>query len=698
MADSGTDSVNHALTGATAIAERPAWDRRKKLILAAICVAQFMVVLDIAIVNVALPSIKNDLGFSEQSLQWVVTAYAIFFGGFLLLGGRLSDFLGRRRLLMIGLALFSFASLMCGFAWSETSLITFRSLQGLGGALLSPAALAVLVTTYREGPERNLALGVWGGVAGSGAAAGTLLGGLLTTGLGWQWIFYVNVPIGIALVALMPLLIQGDGKATVTGQFDVSGAVTVTAGLMVLVYALTRATQIGWGAAQTVTLLVVSGALLIAFGLIEWRSRNPVLPLRVLRLHTPRTANIVQFLVGVGIFSQFFLLSLYMQQVLGYSALRTGVAYISATVLSVIFAVIAQALVNRVGLRVVTITGQLLLVVAAILYTRLPVNGSYWNDLLPGFVLTGVGLGMSFVPLSIGALTGVRPSESGAASGMINTSGQIGGAVGLAAVTTVVTTATADFVSANGLARATPQALTHGFQVGFIVLAGVTAISAIAATRLRGRPAPAVEEGLGQAAAQSVPAGAAMSGATAILTRSCPVTVLGLVADGGAGHGVLSTAQSLAPEGMRIEQFNVGTLPRRDGRDGDLPAEVEGLREALARSEALLVITPDGDGATTRRALDWATHERVAPAFRDKPVAFVRHASNGPAGAGSTEEGALAYLGEALFAGGARADATGLAEALDERRPLPSPAVEAASRHQPLAEALAAITRRTCPA
>jgi EmrB/QacA subfamily drug resistance transporter len=689
MADSNMGTVSEGFTGSEAAAARPAWDRRKKFILAAICVAQFMVVLDIAIVNVALPSIKTDLGFSEANLQWVVTAYAIFFGGFLLLGGRLSDYLGRRRLFMFGLALFSFASLMCGFAWSELSLIVFRSLQGLGGALLSPAALAILVTTYREGRDRNLALGVWGGVAGSGAAAGTLLGGLLTSGLGWQWIFYVNVPIGIALVALTPVLIQRDGKATLKGNFDVSGAVTVTAGLMVLVYALTRATQIGWGSVQTITLLAVSGALLISFGVIELRSRNPILPLRVLRLHTPRWSNIIQFLVGVGIFSQFFLLTLYMQQVLGYSALRTGVAYLSATLLSVIFAVVAQAMVNRVGLRVVTVTGQLLLVGAAILYTQLPVDGNYWRNLLPGFILTGIGLGMSFVPLSIGALTGVRPSESGAASGMINTSGQIGGAVGLAAITTVVTTATANFVTNNGLSQATPQALTHGFQIGFIALAGVTGVSAAAATLLRGVPAPAVEEGLGQAAAQSAPAGTAMSGAPAILRGSCPVHVLGLVA--GDGEGVLSTARSLAPQGMQIERFDVGALPRRNGHDGDLPPEVERLRAALARSGALLVVAPDGDGATTKLAMDWATHEHVAPALRDMPVAVVE-----PGDPGAAAE-SISYLRETLAASGAHVE-SGRDETSFEAQPAPAVRGEAGSRYQPVADALAAITRQACPA
>ena len=365
-------------------AEGGAWNRRKWYILTAICVAQFMVVLDIAVVNVALPSIRSDLHFTVESLQWVLTAYAIFFGGFLLLGGRLADVLGRRRLFMTGLVLFSGASLACGFAWSEASLIVFRCIQGLGGALLSPAALSILVTTFAEGRERNLALGIWGGIAGSGAAAGTLLGGVLTSALGWQWIFYINVPIGAVLIGLSPFLLPASREGGARRGFDVPGAVTATAGLMLLVYALTRATQIGWGAGETIALLAVAAALLVAFAVIEVRSRHALLPLRILGLTTPRTANIVGFLIGAGLFSQFFLLSLYMQQVLHYSALKTGVAYIATTFLTVVSAIVAQGLVNRIGMRVVLPIGLALTAVAVLLYTRLPVNGSYVSDLLPG--------------------------------------------------------------------------------------------------------------------------------------------------------------------------------------------------------------------------------------------------------------------------------------------------------------------------
>ena len=595
---------------------RSAWDRHKVFILAAICVAQFMVVLDIAVVNVALPSIRNDLHFTVESLQWVLTAYAIFFGGFLLLGGRLADVLGRRRLFMIGLVLFSGASLACGFAWSEASLITFRCIQGLGGALLSPAALSILVTTFAEGRERNLALGVWGGIAGSGAAAGTLLGGVLTSALGWQWIFYINVPIGAALVALSPFLLPASREGGARRGFDLPGAITATAGLMLLVYGLTRATQIGWGAGETIALLAVAAALLVAFAAIELRSRNALLPLRIIGLATPRTANIVGFLVGAGLFSQFFLLSLYMEQVLHYSALKTGVAYVATTFLTVVFAVVAQGLVNRVGTRVVLPIGLVFAAAAVLLYTRLPVHGSYVSDLLPGFLLTGVGLGLAFVPDSIAALTGARPREAGAASGLINTSQQIGGAVGLAAITTIATTATSSYLRSHlALGAAAPlAALTHGFHIAFIALAGVLGLAAVlAALFITSEPATA-------AAGVEQESAAAAAGAAPTPLRPRPVRVLGLVAASapGAGRrsyhrGLFRAAREQAPAGMMIDEFDVAALPAYPG-DGSPaadaePVQVARLRSAVRRSGAILVATPqsDGDiGGAMKNAFAWA--------------------------------------------------------------------------------------------
>ena len=490
---------------------RSSWDRRKWYILAAICVAQFMVVLDIAIVNVALPSIRTDLNFTNESLQWVLTAYAILFGGFLLLGGRLADRFGRRLVFMTGLAVFTGASLMCGLAWSEGSLIAFRALQGFGGALLSPAALSILATTFTEGRERNLALGIWGGIAGSGAAAGALLGGVLTSQFGWEWIFYVNVPIGAVLIGLTPFLLSREpADALMRRSFDTAGAVTVTAGLMVLVYALTRATEIGWSATETITLLVVSGVLLAAFAVIEVRAADPVLPKRVLRLPVPRTANIVAMLVGGALFSQFFLLTLYMQQVLGYSALRTGVAYAATTVTLVVVAIAAQAFVTRIGPRVVLMTGLIFVSASIFLYSRLTVTGSYVSDLLPPFLLSGIGLGLTFVPIQISSLTGVRHDEAGAASGLINTSQQIGGAVGLAAITTIATTVTTNYITGHAPSPVTAvTGLVNGFQVAFYVLLGITLLGVVlTATLLRGTSVAAtgVVEEPGQAAIGLVPA------------------------------------------------------------------------------------------------------------------------------------------------------------------------------------------------
>src|SRR5512132_1979990 len=397
-------------------------DTRRWLGLAVIVAAQFMVVLDVAIVNVALPSIKTDLHFSETSLQWVITAYSIFFGGALLLGGRLADLLGRRRLFMIGIAVFTVFSLLDGLAWSETSLIVFRSVQGLGAALLSPAALSILTTTFREGRERNLALGIWGAASGSGGAAGVLLGGALTSALSWSWIFFINVPVGIAVMALSPFLLRESRADLGHRRFDFAGAASITAGLMLLVYALTRASQHGWATGATIGLLAASVGLILAFFVIESRSKAPLLPLRIFRNRTLTASNVSGLLMGGAIFAQFFLLTLYMQQVLHYSALKTGVAYIGLTLTIIVFSAVAQALVTRVGIRRILPVGLGLSTAALILFARLPVDGSYFSDLFPAFMISGLGLALAFVPMSIGGLTGVRQADAGVASGLINTS------------------------------------------------------------------------------------------------------------------------------------------------------------------------------------------------------------------------------------------------------------------------------------
>jgi EmrB/QacA subfamily drug resistance transporter len=474
-------------------------DSRRWLALAVIVAAQFMVVLDVAIVNVALPSIKTDLNFSQESLQWVITAYAIVFGGVLLLGGRLADLLGRRRVFMAGLALFTVSSLLDGLAWSEGSLIAFRGLQGLGAALLSPAALSILTTTFREGRERNLALGIWGAASGSGGAAGVLLGGALTSALNWSWIFFINVPAGIIVLAISPWLLKESRADLGHRRFDFAGAVSITGGLMLLVYAMTRATQHGWVTAESIGLLAASALLLVAFVVIEYRSKAPLLPLRIFRLRTLTASNITGLLMGGAIFSQFFLLTLYMQQVLHYSALKTGVAYIALTLAIISFSAAAQALVTRLGIRLVLPAGLALSAVALVLFARLPVDGTYLSDLFPAFLISGVGLALAFVPISIGGLTGVRQADAGIASGLINTSQQIGGAIGVAVATTIATTFTAHYVDVHPASSPLGgAALTHGFEIAFYVLAAFALVGAVvAAVLVESNPvAPAEAEGM----------------------------------------------------------------------------------------------------------------------------------------------------------------------------------------------------------
>jgi EmrB/QacA subfamily drug resistance transporter len=447
--------------------------------LALIVTAQFMVILDVAIVNVALPSIKSDLGFSQANLQWVISAYAIMFGGALLLGGRLADLLGRRRLFIAGLALFATSSLLCGLAWSETSLIGFRGVQGLGGALLAPAALSLLMTTFAEGRERNLALGIYGAASGSGAAAGVLLGGILTSYLSWSWIFFINVPVGVAAIALTPILLRESRADSAHRHFDFPGAVSITAGLMLLVYATTRATSDGWGAPVTLGLFAGAAALVLAFVTIELRSPSPLLPLRIFRSRTLTGANIAMAIVGGVAFSEFFLLTQYLQDVLHDSAVESGVAFLAFALTVVLVSNLAQLIVGRVGIRPTLTAGLLISAVSVAWLARLPVDGHYFWDIFPGFVLGGAGMGLSFVPVTIAGLTGVERSDAGVASGLINTSRQIGGALGIAAVSAVAATATGNYVSAHGVAATSGAALDHGFQTGLYVLTGLLVVGAL---------------------------------------------------------------------------------------------------------------------------------------------------------------------------------------------------------------------------
>ena len=464
-------------------------ERRKWLVLAVTVAAQFMVIVDVSVVNVALPAIKHDLHFSQDNLQWVITAYAILFGGTLLLGGRLADLLGRRRLFMAGVAVFTVGSLLSGLAWSAGALIVTRALQGLGGALLAPAALSIIVTTFREGRDRNRALGVMGAASGSGGAVGVLLGGILTSDLSWSWIFFVNLPVGVAVLAVSPWLLSESRAELSHRHFDVAGAVSITAGMMVLVYAITRASQHGWGSGVTVGLLAAAAALIVAFVAIEARSPAPLLPLRIFRGRTLSAANATSAMVGAAAFGQFFLLALYLQQILGYSAVKTGVAFIAITVTIILLSNLAQSLTTRLGARPVLSAGLLLTAAGGALYARMPAGGHYFWDVFPGLLVSGVGLAFTFVPVVIAGLTGVQPADAGVASGLLNTSRQIGGAIGLAAVTTIASTAAGHYADSHAVLASSGPALTHGFQTAFYALIGVALVgAAIAAVFVEPKP------------------------------------------------------------------------------------------------------------------------------------------------------------------------------------------------------------------
>ncbi len=451
--------------------------RRKWLALALLLGVQFMVVLDIAIVNVALPSIQIDLGFSQENLQWVVSAYALFFGGFLLLGGRVSDIVGRRRVFIAGLIVFTGASLLSGLAWSEAALIAARALQGLGAAMITPAALSILSTTFAEGKERNAALGAWGAVGAFGAVAGVLLGGVLTDWLSWEWIFFVNIPVGVLGLVLAPILLTESRDARVK-SFDVPGAVLVTSGLVALVYALTRGNHYGWGSVETIGLFTIAGVLLASFLVWESRTAEPLMPFSIFRLRTLVGANVAGLILGTALFSMFLVLTLYMQQVLSYSPMRTGIGYLAVAGTAIVWSGVAAQLVNRVGVKPVLVAGMTFLSLGLLYFAQVSPNGSYLGDLLPGFLLVSIGMGFSFVPISIAALAGVHPSEAGLASGLINTSQQIGGALGIAVLSAVAASATDDALASGS---AVPVALTDGFQAAFYGAAAVALVGVLVA-------------------------------------------------------------------------------------------------------------------------------------------------------------------------------------------------------------------------
>ena len=459
--------------------------QRKGLALALLALAQFVVVLDASIVNVALPSIGHELRFSQDDLSWVVNAYTLTFGGFLLLGGRMADLLGRRRLFMTGLVLFAGASLAGGLAQSAGWLVAARAVQGLGAALLSPAALSILTTLFTEGPERNRALGVWGAVAGSGGAAGVLLGGMLTQWAGWEWVLFVNVPVGLAGAAAAVRLLPESRNAG-PRHFDVAGAVSITAGLSLLVYTLVRANAVGWGSARTLGLGAIALALVATFVVIERRTRSPLVPFPgIFRLRTISGVNVTALFIAMALFSMFFFISLYMQQVLGYDALKAGISYLPLAGGIIVSAGVASQLVTRFGAKPVLVAGLLLTAGGLVWFAQVSPDGSYLGDILFPSLLAAVGLGLAFVPMTVAAVAGVRPDEAGLASGLINTSQQVGGALGLAILATVANGRTDDAMrAAAGDPQALPAALTEGFQAAFAVGAAFAIVGAILAVVL----------------------------------------------------------------------------------------------------------------------------------------------------------------------------------------------------------------------
>ncbi len=451
--------------------------QRRWSALALLCVAQFMVVLDASIVNVALPSIGRGLDFSQENLSWIVNAYVLTFGGFLLLGGRMADLIGRRVVFMAGLLVVAVASLLAGFAANEGQLIAARGAQGLGAAIVSPAALSIVTTIFSDGAERNKALGVWGAVAGSGGAAGVLLGGILTDGLGWEWVLWVNVPVALIALALTPGMIGESRAESETRYFDTAGAVSVTVGLTALVYALVDANSAGWGSTQTIGLLAASAVLLAAFVAIELRSARPLVPFRIFRNRTLTGANVVGLLLGASLFSMFFFITLYMQQVLGYSPIHAGLSYLPLALAIMLSAAFGSELVTRFGFKPILATGMAFVAAGLVWFSGVSVGGGFLADILGPSLLVAVGLGFGFVTSTIAAVSGVAERESGLASGLINTSQQVGGALGLAVLSTIATSRTDDVLAAAGGSPAQlPHALTEGFQAAFLGGAVIAAV------------------------------------------------------------------------------------------------------------------------------------------------------------------------------------------------------------------------------
>jgi EmrB/QacA subfamily drug resistance transporter len=441
---------------------------------ALLAASYFMTIIDLTIVNVSLPTIGRDLHFSEISLQWVVTAYALTFGGLLLLGGRAADLLGRRRILMLGLALFTGASLACGLATGDAFLIGSRAVQGVGAAIMLPAALSIVMNMFEEGAERNKALGIWGGLGAGGATVGLVAGGFLTRYAGWQYIFFLNVPIGATALWLAPQMVPDSRLATERRRFDVAGAIASTGGLVLLVDAISQAPQYGWGATRTVALLAASAALLAAFLVIENRMESPLLPLSIFRLRTLAGANVAGLLLGGSFFAFVFVGTLYMQQVLHYSALQSGVAWLAASLTSIALAGLSQRLVTRGGAKLVMAIGMVLIGAGVIWATQVPVHGHFLANLAGPFLVAGAGTAFAFIPISIAALAGVGEHQAGLASGLLNTSEQLGGAIGIAIASSVAASHAKALIHAGDAA---PTALTGGFQQALWVLGAIALLA-----------------------------------------------------------------------------------------------------------------------------------------------------------------------------------------------------------------------------
>ncbi len=474
----------------------PAREVSKWLLLALMATAFFMVVLDVSVVNVALPSLAKDLHFASNNLQWVITAYSITFGGFLLLGGRTADVFGRRRLFIVAVSFFALASLVCGLSQSSSMLIVARGVQGLAAAFMTPTALSIVLTRFEEGRERNLAMGIWAAVASSGAAVGVVLGGVLTEYLNWRWNFFINVPVGFTVVALSALLLpRSDGGEKAGNRFrdlDHVGSFTATLGLVALVFGLSRAPIDGWGSATVVTSLVLSGVVLCAFLINETRSRDPLLPLGLFKVRNVAGGDLAAMIVAASLFSLFYFLTLYVQTVLGYSPIRAGVSFLVTPLVIATFSGITSQLVGRIGYKPTMVVGPLILALGLYILSGIRVHGTYWHDVLPGLAIAGTGLGMTFVSLTLAATSGVPVRFSGLVSGMLNTSQQIGGAIGLAVLSVFANSATNSALAAGDTNL---QAKVAGFHYAFHASVGFAVFASLVAVLLvRNRQAVAGKE------------------------------------------------------------------------------------------------------------------------------------------------------------------------------------------------------------